>query len=394
MTTLQPTPGGVHKVPPPAGATAPSAVPFLDLRAQYLTIKEEIRAGIDGVLESGQYAGGPFVERFEAAFSAFCGTEHAVGVGNGTEALWAALLAVGVRPGDEVITVPNTFMATAEAITFAGARPVFVDIDPRTYNLDTELLEAAITPRTRAIVPVHLYGQMADMAPIVEIGRRRGIAVVEDASQAHGADYRGRRAGSLGDVGCFSFYPGTNLGAYGEAGAVVTNNADLARTIRMFRDHGQERKYHHALVGFNARMDGFQGAVLSAKLPHLPAWTAARRRHAAAYTLALQDAPGITTPFEAGYGSAVYHIYAVLVPDRDAVLAALGAGGVHCAIHYPVPLHLQEAYRELGYRRGDFPVAERMARETLSLPMYAELTEGQRARVVERLRSVVTRGLS
>ena len=240
-------------------------------------------------------------------------------------------------------------------------------------------------------MPVHLYGQMADMDPIMEIARRRGVFVVEDASQAHGAEYKGRRAGSIGDAGCFSFYPGKNLGAYGEAGAVVTNNADLAKTVRMFRDHGQERKYYHAIVGFNTRMDGFQGAVLSAKLPHLPAWTAARRRHAAAYTAALGDVPGLTAPFAASYGNPVYHIYAVRVPNRDAVLAELAGRGVHCAIHYPRPLHLQDAYRSLGYDNGSFPVAEAMARETLSLPMYAELTETQRVRVGEQLEDVLTR---
>jgi dTDP-4-amino-4,6-dideoxygalactose transaminase len=373
--------------------TAGPGVPFLDLRAQFLTIEDEIREALDGVLESGAYSGGPFVERFEGAFAAYCGCEHAVGVGSGTDALWAALQAVGVRSGCEVVTTPSTFVATAEAITFCGARPVFVDVHPQTYNIDPEKLEAALTPRTAAIVPVHLYGQMADMDPILEIGRRRGVPVVEDASQAHGAVYRGRHAGSIGDVGCFSFYPGKNLGAYGEAGAVVTNNPGVARTVRMFRDHGQERKYHHALVGFNARMDGFQGAVLSAKLRHLPAWTAARRDHAAAYTATLAGTERITTPFEAPYGSAVYHIYAVLVPNRDEVAADLASVGVQCGIHYPVPLHLQCAYQSLGYQRGQFPIAERLARDTLSLPMYAELTDAQRGRVVLELKRAVSRAL-
>jgi dTDP-4-amino-4,6-dideoxygalactose transaminase len=385
MTVAQPSAARGAQVE----SARPLPVPFLDLRAQYLTIREEIQAALEAVLESGSYAGGPFVRRFEEAFASYCGVQSAVGVGNGTDALWAALLSLGVGPGDEVITPPNAFIAVAEAITFCGATPVFVDVDPRTYNLDPAKLEPAITRRTKAIIPVHLYGQMADMDPIIAIARAHGLHVVEDAAQAHGAEYKGKRAGSIGDIGCFSFYPSKNLGAYGEAGAAVTNNPDLAKRMRMFRDHGQETKYHHAIVGFNARMDGFQGAVLSAKLPHLPAWTDARRSRAAAYTDALMQVPGIIVPFEASYGRAAYHIYAILVAERDAVLARLAERGVQCAIHYPCPLHLQNAYRSLGYGVGDFPVSERLARETLSLPMYAELTQAQSQRVItEIVRSV------
>jgi dTDP-4-amino-4,6-dideoxygalactose transaminase len=373
----------------PVDAPSRIPVPFLDLQAQYATIRTDIHDALEAVLDSSAYVGGPFVEQFEETFADFCGVDNAVAVGNGTDALWAALLALGIGAGDEVITTPNTFIATAEAITYCGATPVFVDVDPRTYNLDPARLEPAITPRTRAVIPVHLYGQMADMDPLMEIARRRGLYVVEDAAQAHGAEYRGRSAGSIGDIGCFSFYPGKNLGAYGEAGAAVTNDPDLAKRMRRFRDHGQEKKYHHSSVGFNTRMDGFQGAVLSTKLPHLPAWTEARRALASLYTDALGRVPGVTVPFEASYGTPVYHIYAILVSRRDAVLANLASRGVQCAIHYPCPLHLQDAYRSLGYQAGDFPVAERLARETLSLPMFAELTPAQHERVVHEVTDVV-----
>jgi dTDP-4-amino-4,6-dideoxygalactose transaminase len=280
-------------------------------------------------------------------------------------------------------------MATAEAITYCGARPVFVDIDEQTYTLDPALLEAAITPKTRAIVPVHLFGQVADMDPILETARRHGIPVVEDACQAHGATYKGRRAGSFGAAGCFSFYPGKNLGAFGEAGAVVTSSPELLRQIQALRDHGQTRKYHHALVGWNARMDGIQGAVLSLKLSHLERSNAARRAHALAYDRALAPVEEVITPTAAAYGEHVYHIYAVRVRDRDRVLEALGARGVMCGIHYPVPVHLQEAYAFLGLRRGAFPVAERCADEFLSLPMFPELTPEQIEKVTAELTACV-----
>ena len=263
-------------------------------------IREEIAAAIQQVLDKTAFAGGPFVAQFEKEFAAFCGTQYAIGVGNGTDALWLALLALGVGPGDEVITVPNTFIATAEAISYCGAKPVFVDVDPETYNMDPAKLEAAITPKTKAIIPVHLFGQTADMDPILAIARKRKLFVIEDACQAHGAEYKGKKAGSIGDAGCFSFYPGKNLGAYGEAGAVVTNDEELAKKIRMLRDHGQAKKYYHCVIGWNARMDGIQGAVLSVKLKHLPAWNEGRRRNAALYGELLKGVKGVTTPTEAG----------------------------------------------------------------------------------------------
>ncbi len=361
-------------------------VAFLDLKAQYESIRAEVQEALRQVFESGAFAGGPFVARFETEFARFCGCSHAVGVGNGTDALWGALVAFGIGPGDEVITAPNTFIATAEAISRCGAKPVFVDIDESTYNMDPTLLERAITPRTRAVIPVHLFGQMADMDPIMEIARRRGLVVVEDASQAHGAEYKGRAAGSIGDAGCFSFYPGKNLGAYGEAGAVVTNNAQVAKRIMMLRDHGQSRKHSHATVGWNARMDGIQGAVLSVKLRHLPAWTQARRRHAWRYGALFAGVEGVIAPSEAPYGRHVYHVYALRVQDRDALTSVLEKAGIGYGIHYPVPVHLQEAYRDLGLSPGSYGVAERCAREYLSLPMFPELGDDQVAEVADVVR--------
>ena len=364
-------------------------VPFLDLKAQYETIRAEIAAALQEVLEKTAFAGGPFVEKFEKEFAPFCRTEHAVGVGNGTDALWAAMLGLGIGQGNEVITAANTFIATAEAISFCGAKPVFVDVDEKTCNMNPNLIEAAITPRTKAIIPVHLYGQMADMDPIMEIARKHKLLVIEDASQAHGAEYKGRRAGSIGHAGCFSFYPGKNLGAYGEAGAVVTNNAELARTMRMFRDHGQSKKYSHSIIGWNARMDGFQGAVLSVKLKHLPAWTEGRRKNAALYNQLLSGVENIILPTEASYGKHVYHIYAIRAQNRDALIKALQERDVHCAIHYPVPLHLQDAYSSLGYKKGDFPVTERVAEGLVSLPMFAELTQEQIETAAQELKRCV-----
>lgn len=364
-------------------------VPFLDLKAHHAPLRAEFLHAIAEVIDRGAFAGGPFVAKFEQEFAAFCGVPFACGVGNGTDALWLSLLALGVGPGDDVVTVPSTFMATAEAITYCGARPVFVDIDPQTYTMDPGLLEAAITPKTRAIVPVHLFGQVADMDPILEIAARHELPVVEDACQAHGATYKGRRAGSLGATGCFSFYPGKNLGAFGEAGAVVSSSADLVREIQALRDHGQTRKYHHTLVGWNARMDGIQGAVLSLKLKHLEQSNAARRAHALAYDRALAPVEEVITPTAAAYGEHVYHIYAVRVRNRDRVLEALGARGVMCGIHYPVPVHLQEAYAFLGHTPGSFPVAERCAEEFLSLPMFPELTTEQIERVAAELTACV-----
>ena len=353
-------------------------------------MKEEIHVAIQQVLDATAFAGGPFVTRFEKEFAAFCGTKHAVGVGSGTDALWAALVAAGVGRGDEVITVPDTFIATAEAVSFCGARPVFVDIEETTYNMDPAKLEAAITSKTKAIIPVHLFGQMADMDPIMEIARKRRLYVIEDAAQAHGAEYSGKKAGSVGDAGCFSFYPGKNLGAYGEAGAVVTNNDELVDKMRMLRDHGQPRKYYHDLVGWNARMDGLQGAVLSAKLKHIDTWNEARRRNARLYNELLASGNGVILPKEAESAKHVYHIYAIRVRNRDAAMAALGQKDIATGIHYPVPLHLTGAYRSLGYKAGDFPVAERCANEFVSLPMYPELTEEQIKYVAEEIKNYLS----
>ena len=352
-------------------------VPFLNLKIQYESIKDEINAAINGVIEKTAFAGGPFVAQFEEEFAEFCQCQHAVGVGNGTDALWLPLLALGTGQGDEVITVPSTFIATAEAISFCGATPVFVDIDEQTYNMNPDLLEAAITPKTKAIIPVHLFGQTADMDPIMDIAKKHNLYVIEDACQAHGSEYKGKRAGSIGDASAFSFYPGKNLGAYGEAGAIVTNNADLTGRMKMFRDHGQARKYYHGIIGWNARMDGIQGAILSAKLKHLESWTEARRKNANLYSKLLSNVDGIITPREADYTRHVYHIYAVRVQNRDELIEKLAEKEIFCGIHYPVPLHLQEAYNFLGLSKGSFPVAEKCAAEFVSLPMFPELTEAQ-----------------
>jgi len=365
------------------------SVPFLNLKPQHQALKAEILTALSEVLDSTAFAGGPFVTKFEEQFAAYCRTKYAVGVGNGTDALWFALLALGIGQGDEVITVPSTFIATAEAITYCGATPVFVDIDEETYTMDPGLLERAITPRTKAIIPVHLYGQMADMDAIMEIARRRGLYVIEDACQAHGAEYKGKRAGSIGDAGCFSFYPGKNLGACGEAGACVTNNPDLRAKIAMFRDHGQAKKYYHDVIGWNGRMDGFQGAILSIKLRHIDKWTDSRRSHARAYDQAFAHVHGVLTPKEAAYAKHVYHLYVLRVKNRDQLLKRLADRGVHCAIHYPVPLHLQEAYKHLALGRGSFPVAERCAEEILSLPMFPELTADDIASVVREVSAEV-----
>ena len=365
-------------------------VPLLDLQAQYKPIKKEVTIALQEVLDTNAFAGGPMVDRFEHLFAPFCNTKHAIGVDSGTGALWMALLGLGIKPGDEVITTPNTFIATAETISFCGAIPVFVDTNSETFNINPALIEKAITPKTKAIIPVHLYGQMADMDPIMNIARAHGLAVVEDACQAHGAEYKGKRAGSIGDAGCFSFYPGKNLGAYGEAGAVTTNNGELTARIKMFRDHGQERKYYHSMVGWNGRMDGFQGAVLSVKMKYIESWTEARIRNTSLYDSLLADIGGLTIPHKFGSSRHVYHIYAVQVADRERILKALAEEDIFCGIHYPVPVHLQEAYGNLGYKSGDFPVAEAAAASTLSLPMFPELTEEQIVFVADKLKLILS----
>ena len=363
-------------------------IPLVDLKAQYRQIKPEITAAIDGVLESGQFVLGPEVAAFEAEFAAYCQVRHAIGVNNGTSALHLALLAAGVGPGDEVITVPFTFVATVSAIGYTNARPVFVDVDPEYFTMDPSKLEAAITPRTKAIVPVHLYGQPADMDPILDIAVRHGIAVIEDAAQAHGAEYHGRRCGSMGAAAGFSFYPGKNLGAYGEGGAVVSSRPDVVKTVRLLRDWGAPRKYEHTLKGFNYRMDALQGAVLRVKMKHIEAWTDARRSRAALYARHLRDLP-MRLPQERPGCRHVYHVYAVRTRERQRLQAALLERGIHTGIHYPIPVHLQPAHADLGYTRGDFPISERLADEVLSLPLYPELTDSQVGAVAAALRGVL-----
>jgi dTDP-4-amino-4,6-dideoxygalactose transaminase len=349
-------------------------IPFVDLKAQYLAIKDEMNDAIAGVLDKCHFILGEEVERFEREFAHYCGAEYALGVNSGTSALHLALLACGIKPGDEVITVSFTFVATAAAIRYAGARPVFVDITPGSYTIDPAQIELAITPRTKAVIAVHLYGQCADMEPILKIARRHGLIVIEDAAQAHGAEYKGRRAGSFGDLACFSFYPGKNLGAVGEGGAVVTSNAKYAEKIRALRDHGQVRKYHHDIVGYNYRLEAIQGAVLSVKLRHLDSWNQARQKHASLYRKLLANS-GVRLLEEKSYGKPVYHIFPVFTPARDRLRQHLSSRDIATGIHYPVPVHMQQAFSDAGYQYGSLPQSERASEETLSLPMFAELSD-------------------
>jgi len=362
-------------------------VPFVDLKLQYEAIRSEVAVALQGVLDQTAFAGGPSVARFEKRFAEFCGVRHAIGVSSGTSALWLALLASGIGRGDEVITVPNTFIATVEAISFTGAKPVFVDVCEDSCLMDPRLLKGAITPRTKAVIPVHLFGQTADMDPIMQIAADHGLSVIEDACQAHGSTYKEKKAGSMGDAGCFSFYPGKNLGAYGEAGAVVTNNDKLAERIAILRDHGQTRKYCHSIIGWNSRMDGFQGAILEIKLKHLEDWNRARKGHARLYRDFLSKVNGVRCPMEQPYGEHVFHIYSIRVAWRDELMAYLAEKGVSCAIHYPVPIHLQEAYRFLGLPKGSFPATEAAAEEMVSLPMFAELTDPQITYVADQIKT-------
>lgn len=349
-------------------------IPYLDLRAQYLTIKDEIDLAIKEVVESCHFVLGEQVEAFESEFARFCGTQHALGVNSGTSALHLALLAAGVKAGDEVITVSDTFVATAAAICYTSAIPVFVEIDPRSCTMDPVQIEAAITPRTKVIMPVHLYGGCADMDAINEIAARHNLIVIEDAAQAHGADYKGRRAGGLSAIACFSFYPGKNLGAFGEGGAVTTNNSDYAKRIRRLRDHGQSQKYYHDEIGYNYRMEAIQGAVLRVKLRHLEDWTATRRRHAAAYQKSLNDADvRLLEPL--ANSQPAWHIFPVFTPKRNALMEYLQKRGISTGIHYPIPVHLQRGFAHLGHREGDFPLTEQACNEVLSLPMYAEMPQ-------------------
>lgn len=364
-----------------------SVVPYLDLAAQYRTIKPQVLDAVNRILDSNQYILGAEVAAFEQAFAEAHGASHGVAVNSGTSALHLALLALGVGPGDEVITTPFTFVATVAAIGYTGATPVFVDIDPASFTIDPSRIEAAITSKTKVILPVHLYGQPADMDPIVEIAAKHGLAIVEDAAQAHLAEYKGRRVGSIGAIGCFSFYPGKNLGAYGEGGAAVTNSDQYANAMRVLRDWGQTQRYHHTVKAFNYRMDGLQGAVLGVKLPRLSAWTQGRRRVADVYREALAPA-GVRVPVEMPYSRHVYHVYAIRVSDRETCQRRLLESGVQSGIHYPIPVHLQQAWSDLGYRPGDFPNAEQAADEVLSLPIYAELTDAQIEQVVSAVASL------
>lgn len=370
-------------------ADSPIKVPYLDLKAQYRSIKPEIDAAISKVLESGEFVLGGEVASFEREFAAYCGSPECIALNSGTSALHLALLAAGIGPGDEVITVPFTFVASVAAVLYAGARPVLVDIDPRSFTLDPAAIEAAVTPRTKAILPVHLYGQPADMDPIMEIARRHGLVVIEDAAQAHGAKYKGQLAGSIGDIGCFSFYPTKNLGAYGEGGAVTTSNAEYARKIRMLRDWGQDGKYHHVLRGYNYRMEGLQGAILRVKLRQLEKWTETRRAIASKYNSLLADC-GLERPVEMPWARHVYHVYTLRTEDRDSLRSALSAEGIQTAIHYAEPAHLQPAYSDLGYGKGAFPQAETAAKQVLSLPMYPELSAEAIAEVARAVKRATT----
>ena len=394
--------------------TTTNRIPFLDLVTPHQELREELCAVFEGALKTGGFIGGPVVEGFEREFATFCHSQYCVGVGSGTDALRFALIASGAEPDDIVITVPNTFIATAEAISQAGAHIAFLDVDERTYNMDPEklreyleidcavddrgrTLDRATGHRVAAVVPVHLYGQMCDMDPIMDLAERYNLVVIEDACQAHGAEYfsrkenRWRMAGSIGKAAAFSFYPGKNLGACGEAGAVTTDDTELAQTVRMLRDHGQAKKYYHDMEGYNGRLDAIQAGILRVKLQHLAAWNEARRECARRYQelfgWAGQD---VVLPYEPAWAKAVYHLYVVQVQDRDGLQRRLGEAGIGTGIHYPIPLHLQRAYSDLQYAKGDFPVSERAASQIVSLPMFPGLEEAQQLRIAEEIRSFVS----
>jgi dTDP-4-amino-4,6-dideoxygalactose transaminase len=375
-------------------------VPFLDLKAQYKQIEHEVLPMVKEAMENGMFIGGPNVQGFEKEFAEFCNTNYCIGVNSGTDALRFSLLAIGVGAGDEVITVPNTFIATTEAISQVGASPVFVDVDPDTCNMDPQKLEDylktrdtkhATRNRPKAVIPVHLYGQTADMDPILDIAQKYNIAVIEDACQSHGGLYKNTKAGSMGVAGCFSFYPGKNLGAYGEGGAVVTEDEELALKICMIRDHGQEKKYHHELEGYNGRLDAIQAGVLRIKLKRLNRWNQARRGNAALYDELLSDIPAIEFAKVTEFAESVYHLYVIMVDDRDSLQQFLAEKDIATGLHYPLPLHMQTAYKHLGYTQGAFPVTERAAQRLLSLPMYPELTPEQIKYVTDTIKEFMNR---
>ena len=357
-------------------------IPYLDLPAQLRGIRKDIDAAIARTIDHCSFCLGPDVAQFETDFAKFVGAKHCVGFNSGTSALHIALLLLGIKPGDEVITTPFTFVATSWAISYVGAKPVYVDIDDATFNLNPALIEKAITPRTRAVMPVHLYGHPFDIDPILQICRKHKLPLVEDAAQAHGANYKGKIVGTFGGISCFSFYPGKNLGACGEGGALVTNNPDFAARAKSLREHGSTVRYYHDEVGYNYRMEGFQGAVLGVKLKHLEKWTNERRRVAHHYNELLKNTP-LQLPHEADYAESAWHLYVVRHPNRDDLKKYLEDNGVGCALHYPLPLHLQKCYAHLGHKPGDFPAAEKAARECLSLPIYPELTDEQIRRVAD-----------
>ena len=359
-------------------------IPLVDLKAQYLSIKDEIHDAINRVMNSSHFILGEEVKLFEEEFADFCGARFAIGTSSGTSALHLALLACAVGPGDEVITSPYTFIATVEAISYTGAGPVFVDIDPESCNIDATKIEKALTEKTKAIIPVHLYGHPVDMDSILTIAEKRGLKVIEDAAQAHGAEYKGKRVGAIGDVGCFSFYPAKNLGAYGDGGMVVTNDSRIADKVRLLRNHGRREKYEHLIEGYGYRLDALQAAILRVKLRHLEEWTEKRRANAATYNQLLQGLE-VATPKEMAYAKHVYHLYVIRIKHRERIRAKLREEGIETGIHYPIPLHLQKAYQYLGYSRGDFPMAEGCSEEVISLPMFPELTEEQIGWIAESI---------
>jgi dTDP-4-amino-4,6-dideoxygalactose transaminase len=365
-------------------------VPYFDLPAQIRSLRKDLDAAIARTLDNCSFCLGPDVVQFEKDFAKFVGAGHCVGFNSGTSALHAALIMLGVGPGDEVVTTPFTFVATSWAISYVGAKPVYVDVDDATFNLDPKLVEQAVTPRTKAILPVHLYGHPFDLDPLLAIAERKKLPLVEDACQAHGASYKGKMVGTAGVMSCYSFYPGKNLGACGEGGALVTNDGNFATRARSLREHGSSVRYYHDEVGFNYRMEGIQGAVLGVKLKHLAKWTERRRAIAKIYTELLSDTP-LQLPREAAYAQSAWHLYVVRHPRRDELKKHLEANGIGCALHYPLPLHLQKCYASLGYKAGDFPVAEKAARECLSLPIYAELTDRQIQSVTDAIKKFFTK---
>ena len=368
-----------------------TSVPFLDLKTQNRAMWAELKDTVENIVAEAQFILGPHVRAFEQRFAEFCGAKHCIGLNNGTTALHMALLAFDVDPGDEVITTPHSWISTCWGIAYTGAKPVFVDIDRRSYNLDPNLVEAAITPRTKAVLPVHLYGQAAEMTALRDICERHNLRLIEDAAQAHGAQHAGHTVGSIGDAGCFSFYPGKNLGAFGEAGAVTTNSDPIAARIRSLRDHAQDGRHNHVEIGYNTRMEGLQGAVLDAKLKHLAEWTQRRRDHANYYLGQLKGIPGLTLPAVDDPLSHVWHLFVVLVNDRDQFRADLEKRGVATGVHYPTPIPSQPAFKHLGYKRGQFPVTEDVMSRCVSLPMFPELTEAQQEYVVAIIRDVINK---